>query len=250
MKKQTRTQIIYGKSATLTATGALIKAVCNNEEDTFPTFEEAARWAKARGCEEIDGDFTAKFAAGESRMKRPVWHYLISKSDKGWNWIPWKELGEVGDDRWMMWKQRTSSLADATSAALKFDHVRPHEQHTPGPWVLAGHGWPLTISTEDGQIEGQIVAQVPEPTWDKESGQYDVTRQDAGADASLIASAPQLLHALKDLLLRVEGKFKCECHKPQSVGYKCEICEAWAAVDQAEGHYTDFDVGAGQHLPL
>lgn len=65
-------------------------------------------------------------------------------------------------------------------------------KHTPGPWKLAGH----SIVTDD---DAYCIAVI------EDDGGCEVDPDEQEANARLIASAPALLDALKNLLFAVEN---------------------------------------------
>lgn len=62
------------------------------------------------------------------------------------------------------------------------------------------------------------------------------------ANARLIASAPDLLEALGEMLEAWEGHFgegACDCMpEPQNAGHVCQCCKARAAIAKAKGEQS------------
>lgn len=70
--------------------------------------------------------------------------------------------------------------------------------HTPGPWRLdnnIAYGWktnPFSITVRKRGVHSTTVANIP--------AKQTISRDEAEANARLIAAAPELLEALKDML--------------------------------------------------
>jgi len=90
-------------------------------------------------------------------------------------------------------------------------------KHTPGPWVLdnaEGGDWFRYVLAEDSQI-GRV-----------DLGNRGAISQHGEANARLIASAPEIYAALKDLVYQVQG--------PDQPAWLC-LKDARAAIAKAEG---------------
>jgi hypothetical protein len=94
-------------------------------------------------------------------------------------------------------------------------------RHTPGPWIGFNNGFKIWVRSEGNlTIAPQYIADL--------SGQSD--KEKAWADAQLMAAAPDLLEALKELVDLVEG-VRDGSYKPDS--FTCQ--PALAAIAKAEG---------------
>lgn len=97
--------------------------------------------------------------------------------------------------------------------------------HTPGPWVVGG------ASGNEGEAREIVAASRTiawsASTWDEDEG--DVVTEEDDANAHLIAAAPDLLAALKELVDYDEGS-----NEPGEFGYEIlQRCKA--AIAKAEG---------------
>lgn len=89
-------------------------------------------------------------------------------------------------------------------------------QHTPGPWTVESDQ--TTVS-----MGGQCVIVAPAPD--------TASREECIANARLIAAAPELYRALRELIAEADDHPGWEGHKSQTLGFE------WArdAVKRAEG---------------
>ena len=95
--------------------------------------------------------------------------------------------------------------------------------HTPGPWTLD----PISLEV---RADSRRIAAVAIPGRFGTSTLFDVPTADA--NAALIAAAPDLLAAVRDLLREVEHDAS---HEPGPVHPKSLIGRARAAIARAEG---------------
>lgn len=65
-------------------------------------------------------------------------------------------------------------------------------RHTPGPWTVGDEVNPLVYSASGGAYVAQVLAY--------SDGATGASRPEATADALLIAAAPELLEALREML--------------------------------------------------
>ena len=99
-------------------------------------------------------------------------------------------------------------------------------EHTPGPWCIKDHrnvgeGFSITNAVADG------------PFYDGIASLADVE-----ADARLIAAAPELLEALRELTDDVADRFDLDSPSANP-GIKSTVAAARAAVAKATGAPTD-----------
>lgn len=92
-------------------------------------------------------------------------------------------------------------------------------KHTPGPWVLRAEHWMPSV------VIGESVWHAATITGRERPGERD-------ANARLIAAAPDLLAALKEMLDKGEGCAACGSGAP---GCGCRYERARAAISKAEG---------------
>lgn len=95
--------------------------------------------------------------------------------------------------------------------------------HTPGPW---------TVNEDTGEIEahcmvlGNVYGAEDFPCCEDDEG-----LQECKANALLIAAAPDLLEALKDVLDAFDCLGECDCEGSSL----CAVCNAQNAIAKAEG---------------
>lgn len=101
-------------------------------------------------------------------------------------------------------------------------------QHTPGPWRLAfnnaADGW--TVEAGHNDYIGHTAAFTPRPG----SNERTLSRDEAEANARLIASAPALLDALREIAEMAENRSRVNMPDGTSLALF-----ARAAIAQAEG---------------
>ena len=93
-------------------------------------------------------------------------------------------------------------------------------KHAPGPWYY-DDGIAFIFWTAPSEYRRSVVCHIPSPTYNDDKG-----RSYWPANARLIAAAPDLLEALRNMLS------KCGC----GTALGCEVCNAArAAIAKAEG---------------
>ena len=99
--------------------------------------------------------------------------------------------------------------------------------HTPGPWLIReGDEWTTDIVTAEGNNEcGDVMY------WNVAS--YNRQRDEAEANAYLIAAAPDLLEALESLIN--DSECSCTFESAASGHNLCAFCEAKTAIAKARG---------------
>lgn len=104
----------------------------------------------------------------------------------------------------------------------------PQSKHTPGPWTVSRMDSPYHKG------EGWYTIRDPRNCYVAELRELDAaTYKDGqfGANARLIAAAPDLLRALQI----IAGWSKCQCRERHGDNSHCCVLVAEAAIAQAEG---------------
>jgi hypothetical protein len=116
-------------------------------------------------------------------------------------------------------------------------------KHTPGPWAVHSifpnvvvpydqSSRSLGASEDEDADRKRYAVPIATAERDKMSGfSHERTREEAEANARLIAAAPDLLAACEAMLLDYESQFGmdyCECDS--SVGLTCNACRTRAAI--------------------
>lgn len=100
-----------------------------------------------------------------------------------------------------------------------------HAKHTPGPWEVRAKGVsPATVGTFVGKVGSGLVAQAVTNHANMTQAECLATGQ---ANARLIAAAPEIYEALRELHLKAVIGTEAERH--------AALDRAWAALTKAEG---------------
>lgn len=100
-------------------------------------------------------------------------------------------------------------------------------KHTPGPWQVNG-SW---LNIETGNRHTAVESVLPGGFGMVASLEHSFTRESEEANARLIAAAPELLEALKELV----NDGECYCADNVASKETCRHCKARAAIAKAQG---------------
>jgi hypothetical protein len=130
---------------------------------------------------------------------------------------------------------------DIRSHVATQNNSTPRSLHTSGPWCLDDR-YPGKVYCDDAL--GSLVA---------ECGPFRFTiserHKEVGANARLIAAAPELLEALRNLVTEIRAYSSPECDDEGAIGAP-ELAAADAAIAKAAGAPSVPELRANQTQPL
>jgi hypothetical protein len=102
--------------------------------------------------------------------------------------------------------------------------MKTQEKHTPGPWE--SNNGEVTTRQENGRSYRRIAAV-------QDYGLGSLPEVDE-ANAQLIACAPEMLAALKSVMV-FSDMHQCECREVQGLRSTCPFCQVESAIARATG---------------